>query len=385
MAKRVLVTGSNGSYGSALVIELLKQGYEVYATDIIVPERPIKNFIQADITKPEDVAKLPEVEAVIHPAGVIDIMATHLHKAVHLDGTRNIINHYKNNYNDTLKVFVTVSSAAIHGGTDEDELINENRPRSLKDSYTTSKAEEADLTRELIGDKCVIIEPALVYDERNRYMFKEIVEMIALKILVFLPENGSYKLNMVHPYDLSTGTICAMERGDFGEAYIICDDYDLELGQIANMVAAETSVRPMRLSIDKETLKKLTSQLDNLQTMLPALQGMEPISTILENLGLDLGAGFEMPMDPDYMTTHHHFTNAKLKDATRKNKGKWRVDSDSVEYYKDGWKPIINPHEEMPRVIRYWTSTEPPIIPKDADLQDVIEFLFGYIQNFLNR
>ncbi|MHA1753629.1 MAG: NAD-dependent epimerase/dehydratase family protein [Candidatus Helarchaeota archaeon] len=385
MAKRVLVTGANGSYGSALVLELLKQGYEVYATDIVVPERPIRNFIQADITKPEDVAKLPEVEAVIHPAGVIDIMATDLHKLVHLEGTKNIINHYKDNYNETLKVFVTVSSAAIHGGTMEDELIDEKKPRVLKDSYTTTKAQEADLTRELIGDRCVIIEPALIYDERNRYMFKEIVEMIALKLLVLLPEQGSYKLNMVHPYDLATGTICAMERGDFGEAYIICDDHVIELREIAEMVAKETGARAPKISISKETLTKLMAQMDNITTMLPALNGMEPLSTMLDNFGIKLSEGFELPVDPEYMITHHHFTNAKLKEATKKNAGKWRVDPDSVNYFKDGWYPVVDPKIEMPKVIRYWTSTDPPIIPKDADLQDVIEFLMRFILGFMNR
>ncbi|MHA1268314.1 MAG: NAD-dependent epimerase/dehydratase family protein [Candidatus Helarchaeota archaeon] len=384
MGKRVLVTGANGSYGSALVLELLKQGYEVYATDIVTPDRPIRNFIKADITKPEDVAKFPEVEGVIHPAGVIDVMATQLHKAVHLDGTRNIINHYKDNYNDTLKVFVTVSSAAIHGGTEEDELIDETRPRVLRDSYTTSKAEEADLTRELIGDRCVIIEPALVYDERNRYMFKEIVEMIALKLLVFLPENGSYKLNLVHPYDLATGTICAMERGDFGEAYIICDDWVLELREIAEMVAKETGARAPKISISKGTISKLMGQIDNLTAMLPAFKGMEPLSTILDNLGIDLSGEFQIPVDPEYMITHHHFTNKKLKEATKKNINKWRVDPDSINYFKDGWFPVINPRVEMPKVIRYWTSTEPPIIPKDADIQDVIEFLMKYIINFMS-
>jgi len=385
MGKRVLVTGCNGSYGAAQVLELLRQGYEVYATDLFPPEIPMKNFIKADITKPEEVKKFPEVEAVIHPAGVIDIMRSDLHKAVHLDGTRNIINHYKDNYKDTLKVFVTVSSAAIHGGTEEDVLIDETKPRVLKDSYTTSKAEEADLTRELIKEKCVIIEPALVYDERNRYMFKEIVEMVALKLLVFLPEGGSYKLNMVHPYDLATGTICAMERGDFGEAYIICDDIDLTLGEIANMVAENTGARPPKISLKKETLKKLIGQLDNLKTMLPALTGMEPVATMLGNLGLDLKGGLDLPIDPDYMITHHHFTNAKLKAHTKKNQGKWRVDPDSINYFKDGWYPMIDPKKEMPKVIRYWTAQDPPVIPKDADLQDVIEFLMKYIQNFMNR
>ncbi|MHA1230659.1 MAG: NAD-dependent epimerase/dehydratase family protein [Candidatus Helarchaeota archaeon] len=385
MGKRVLVTGANGSYGTALVLELLKQGYEVYATDIVVPERPIRNFIQADITKPEDVAKFPEVEAVVHTAGVIDVMATELHKAVHLDGTRNIINHYKDNFYDTLKVFVTVSSAAIHGGTEEDELIDENKPRVLRDSYTTSKAEEADLTRELIGEKCVIIEPALVYDERNRYMFKEIVEMIALKLLVFLPENGSYKLNMVHPYDLATGTICAMERGDFGEAYIICDDHVLELREIAEMVAEATTARPPTISISKDTIKRLMGQIENFSAMMPAFKGMEPFSTMLENMGIDLGGEFQLPVDPEYMITHHHFTNQKLKEVTKRNANKWRVDPESVNYFKDGWYPVVDPRVEMPKVIRYWTSTDPPIIPRDADLQDVIEFLMRFLINYMNR
>ena len=315
MSGKILVTGANGSYGSALCKVAREWGYEVYSTDIV--DLKEKNYIKADITDPDAIKPLGElgVDSVIHTAGIIDMMATKLHQKVHVEGTNNLIELFKNT---DLIMFVSISSAAIHGGTTEDIFITEKTPKVLKDSYTTSKAQQLELTFEKFKEKSIVIEPALVYDERNRYLFKQIAEVLALNLLPALPDNGNFWVGMVHPYDLATGTLMAIERADFGETYIICDGKPLRMIELAKMVAKVTNSRVPTRNIQLEVLDRLMKMLGMMDTLLPALQGMEPMASMMADMGMNLG-GFKMPMDPEYLRTHHKFSSAKLEEVTKKN------------------------------------------------------------------
>jgi len=379
MTGKILITGANGSYGSALWKIAKEWGYEVYATDMMDLEA--ENYIKADITDPESIKPLADlgIEAVIHTAGIIDMTKTELHQKVHIEGTSNLIDLFKET---DLKVFVSVSSAAIHGGTREDVFITETTPRTLKDSYTTSKAQQYDLTLQKFGEKSMIIEPSLVYDERNRYLFKEIAELIALNILPALPENGSMWVGMVHPIDLATGTLMAIERGEFGQSYIICDDRPLSMMELAKMVAEATNARVPTRSIRLQVLDRLVGMLGMLDTMLPAIEGMEPMGSMMADMGIDL-KNFKLPMDADYIRTHHKYSCNKLKEVTKKNAKKWRVNDASVKKCPNGWKPEIDVFKEMPKVLKYWTEQDPPIIKKDAQYPDVIEYIFDRVAGFL--
>ncbi|HUX99081.1 MAG TPA: NAD-dependent epimerase/dehydratase family protein [Candidatus Deferrimicrobium sp.] len=379
MSGKILITGANGSYGSALWKIAKEWGYEVYGTDVMDSKE--KNYIKADITDPNSIKPLAKlgVDAVIHTAGVIDMMKTELHQKVHIEGTSNLIDLFKNT---ELKAFVSVSSAAIHGGTLEDVFITEKMPRVLKDSYTISKAQQYDLTLQKFGEKSMIIEPSLVYDEKNRYLFKQIAELIALNILPALPDNGNLWVGMVHPIDLATGTLMAIERGDFGQSYIICDEKPLRMIEMATLVAQATNARIPTRSIRLEVLDRLLKMLGMVDTLLPALEGMEPMASMMGDMGIDL-AKFKMPMDPEYMRTHHKYTSAKLMEVTKKNAKKYRVNEATLKKYPDGWKPEVDPKVEMPKVLKYWTEQDPPIIKKDAQYPDVIEFLFDQVAGML--
>jgi len=379
LSGKILITGANGSYGSALWKIAKEWGYEVYGTDVMDSKE--KNYIKADITDPNSIKPLAKlgVDAVIHTAGVIDMMKTELHQKVHIEGTSNLIDLFKNT---ELKAFVSVSSAAIHGGTLEDVFITEKMPRVLKDSYTISKAQQYDLTLQKFGEKSMIIEPSLVYDEKNRYLFKQIAELIALNILPALPDNGNLWVGMVHPIDLATGTLMAIERGDFGQSYIICDEKPLRMIEMATLVAQATNARIPTRSIRLEVLDRLLKMLGMVDTLLPALEGMEPMASMMGDMGIDL-AKFKMPMDPEYMRTHHKYTSAKLMEVTKKNAKKYRVNEATLKKYPDGWKPEVDPKVEMPKVLKYWTEQDPPIIKKDAQYPDVIEFLFDQVAGML--
>ena len=359
LGNNILVTGSMGSYGSAVVKIGREWGYTVYHTDIREPATPDKFFIKADISDKESIKPLGalDIDAVIHCAGVIDVRATELHQKVHIEGTQNLIDLL----GAKVKVWITVATAAIHGGTEDDVAIDETYPRVLEDSYTATKAQEFDLTLEKIGDKAIIIQPALIYDEKNRYMFKEIVEFASLGLLFVLIEKGKFKLNLVYPTDLATATLLLLERGEFGQSYIICDDYPVTLRDLVDLTAQETSARPYdpKRSISAEMIKNMMRQVDRLQENMPSLEGMEPIGSIMEEMGIELG-GFSMPIDPSYLTTHHRFTNKKAKDAIKNNAEQWRVLEQSTQYYPN--RSLNQPKTTQSYTIRSLNQPESSII-----------------------
>ena len=70
-------------------------------------------------------------------------------------------------------------------------------------------------------------------------------------------------------------------------------------------------------------------------------------------------------------------------DVTKRNAKQWRVNEASVKKFTEGWKAEIDPKVEMPKVIKYWTEQDPPIVVKDAEYPDVIEFFFDMMSGFL--
>ncbi|NVM27321.1 MAG: NAD(P)-dependent oxidoreductase [Candidatus Helarchaeota archaeon] len=383
MNGKLLITGANGSYGAALCKIAKEWGYEVYGTDIVNIDPGLldaDHFIKADITKIDQIKPLAKLglDAVIHAAGIIDMTKTELHQKVHVEGTSQLIDLFKKT---DLKVWVTVSTAAIHGGTREDKFITEENSRILKDSYTSTKAKEHDLTLEKFAEKSIITQPALVYDERNRYLFKEIAELVALQLFPALPDNGNFWVGLVHPHDLATGTLMAMERADFGESYILCDEKPQRLREIVEMVCKVTNARIPRRNIKLKMLDQIIKMLGMIDTLLPALEGMEPMASMMADMGIDL-ANFQLPMDPEYLRTHHKYTSAKLMEVTKRNTKQYRVNQATLQKFPDGWKAEIDPKVEVPKVLKYWTEQDPPIIVKDAEYPDVIEFLFDRMSGF---
>ncbi len=385
LGKKLLITGAAGSFGSAVLSLAQKWGYDVIPTDIQLVKHV--QFQYCDISDIESVKAMKEkigpVDAVAHIAGVIDINATELHKKVHLDGTENLINTFGKD--KECKVFISISSAAIHGGSEDYVKMDETFPRQYNDSYTESKALQYDLTLKLLKEKAIIIQPALVYDEKNKFMFKEIADVAALNLLLILPENGTYRISLVHPNDLATGTLMLLERGEFGESYVIADDYPMKIREMVQLVQKETGSRiydPKR-SIKAETIKRLIDVIGRLRKNLPSLQGMEPIGSIMDEMGIELSGGITLPMDPNYMITHHAFSNNKIKNITRKNADKFRILESTKKLYQKGWNPDVNPFFEIPKVVQYWI--ENGLMKKNAEFVDVFEYLLDSISNFTNR
>ncbi len=373
MGKSILITGSMGSYGAALVKIGREWGYDIYHTDIREPEVADKSFIQADISNKESIKPLADLEldAVIHCAGIIDVRASELHQKVHVIGTENLIDLL----GDKVKVWITVSSAAIHGGTEEDVPMDETFPRTVEESYTRTKEIQWDMTFKRLPKKGIVIEPALIYDERNRYMFKEMVEMAAMDLMLTLVERGSLKMGMVHPLDIAAATLLLVERGEFGESYMICDDNPVTVRDLANLTAQVTECKPYdpKRSITKSTLQRILKQVGRLRENMPSLEGMEPLGSMMEEMGLNL-EGFQLPISTSWLMEHHYYSNRKVKEVTKRNATQWRLLEKSTKFYPNGWYPEINPFFEIPKVIKNWVAEGK--IKKKYELRDLLEYFY---------
>jgi len=90
----VAVTGGTGFVGSAVVSELLKAGHEVRILSRKAPEKlpEVVTHVSGSVVTNEGLDKLVEgVDAVIHLVGIIRENGTNTFKAVHHEGTVNVI------------------------------------------------------------------------------------------------------------------------------------------------------------------------------------------------------------------------------------------------------------------------------------------------------
>lgn len=94
--KKVLITGANGFVGKRLVIDLLNQGYEIYAlcrikgTKIFIGEMPNLHYIWGDLRNSDTSKKIPkDIEAAYYLVHSMSDSVTNL-----VDTEMQIVNHF---------------------------------------------------------------------------------------------------------------------------------------------------------------------------------------------------------------------------------------------------------------------------------------------------
>jgi nucleoside-diphosphate-sugar epimerase len=151
---RVVVTGSSGKAGRAVVANLLENGYEVHAVDVLAPAEPAAPFLLADLTEfGQTLECLAGMDAVVHLA------------AIPASGIRTEESTFRTNMLSTYNVFeagrvlglqriVWASSETILGLPFEREQpayapIDEEHPPYPESSYALSKLLSEELGRQL--------------------------------------------------------------------------------------------------------------------------------------------------------------------------------------------------------------------------------------------
>jgi nucleoside-diphosphate-sugar epimerase len=219
---RVLIVGC-GYVGLTLGAELVCQGHEVFG---LRRSKSAKGELEAagikplfaDITRPEDLARLPReydwvVNCVASGGGTAEDYCQ-----VYLQGTCNLIAWLAPT---PLKKFVYTSSTSVYGQTDG-SLVKENSPTEpTADSAKILLETEKVLMDAAASTKfpAVILRVAGIYGPDRGHWFKQFLRNEA-RI-----EGGEERLlNMIHRDDLIGCVIAALKHGRAGEIYNAVDD-----------------------------------------------------------------------------------------------------------------------------------------------------------------
>ena len=219
---RVLIVGC-GYVGLPLGVELVKQGHEVFGlrrspegeADIIAAGL---NPLVADITRPEDLAKLPGpfdwvVNTVSSSKG-----GEEDYRQVYLEGTRNLIEWLAPT---PIKKFIYTSSTSVYGQTDG-SVVKETSPTEPAGPTSRLLVETEKLLLDAAAASkfpAVILRVAGIYGPERGHLFLQYLRDEAR-----IAGKGDRLINMIHRDDLVHVILAALKSGRPGEVYNAVDD-----------------------------------------------------------------------------------------------------------------------------------------------------------------
>lgn len=225
---KCLVTGATGFLGTNLVVELLKQGWDVRASGSRANGTPYLQalaveYVAADITKPEDCAKLADgCDVVFHVAGDTSFWKRQYarQRQINIEGTRNIAEAC---VAAGVKRLIHTSTADVFGYSEDGQAVTEGHPFNYVNmdyNYGETKVAGDEVARSYQSDALdvVLIHPGFMigpYDHTLQ-VGRVFFELKDGKIPAYPPGGSSF----CHVTEVAKAHIAAANKGRAGESYI---------------------------------------------------------------------------------------------------------------------------------------------------------------------
>ena len=258
---KILITGAYGFVGTNLCRYLVEKGHECHALDL--PDARRAEVPYASFYSWDDLAKLPEVDAVVHLAG----------KAHDLKKVSSPQSYFDVNVGLTQKIFT-----AMEGKTRRFIYFSSIKAVDGDTPYAQSKRE----AERWLDGRAIVLEPAMIHGPGNKGNLNLLVKVVKKGIpwpLAAFENKRSFT---------SIENICAAvealsERGENG-TYPICDDKPVSTNRLIELIAEAYGKRArlwrmprwimrmvasvgsvLHLPLNRERLGKLTenSMVDN--------------------------------------------------------------------------------------------------------------------------
>ena len=225
--KTAFVTGGTGFVGYNLILELLNQGWKVYAahrktSDTTKLKKLDVTLIEADITSFASlVVVMPEkLDAVFHVAGNTSVWKEKNEDQYieNVEGTRNMVN---TSLQKKVKRFIYTSSTSAYGI--HDKRIDENTKSNAYATginYCITKFEAEDEVRRGIarGLDAVILNPPHIMGPHDIHNWVQMFTLVYQDKVPGIPSGvGEY----AHVKDIVNAHISAYQHGRTGENYIL--------------------------------------------------------------------------------------------------------------------------------------------------------------------
>jgi dihydroflavonol-4-reductase len=252
-----LVTGGSGFVGQYLVAALLARGDRVRILDLRTPERGAAGaqYIRGSILDPATVRQAVDgVDELYHLAALPGMWMPR--KAdfhdVNCRGTEIVLNAARER--GVRRVLHCSTESILFGRANAEPVVSEltrTTAAEMPGPYTRSKllAEELALSAAASGMPVVIANPTMPIGphrhltpptEMLRYFLKR-------RLQIYL----DFGLNLVDVRDVAAGLILAMERGRFGERYILGGE-DVSMRKLLESLSAMSGCEALRIRFPGE-------------------------------------------------------------------------------------------------------------------------------------
>jgi len=351
-SKRALVTGACGFVAGYVIEALLKNGWEVKATDLKTANKAsLEKFGEKVPFSPSDVTDkdslklvVKDVDIVFHTAAIFDFSTPiEILRAVNVQGTRNVI---EVSMDADVKKMVCWSSTAVYGQADpkwykipitEDQELNP----MIKNRYDLSKREQEEAALTYYNENnfpVTLVRCNPIYGPGSYYGMYVIFYYTKIGALPAMPRNlHNYHMPIVHIEDIAGAALYLSDVKNYnGEAYNITDDNDLDTLETARYVAFLTGSR--------------------LKVLLPvALKPLRPLLRLLGKMSLWEAKHLRKKVNGkppvpkletetfEYLYGKYWFSNEKLKATGYKLKYPDRRIGliKTIDWYDEhGWEPL---------------------------------------------
>jgi nucleoside-diphosphate-sugar epimerase len=251
---RVLVTGGTGFIGSHIVEKLLDEGHSVVVTKRTnsslrwIPADKVE-LIDAPAENLEPLADvLPEIEAVIHVAGITRANSREDFFRVNGDTVRKLLS-LCDKHGSRMKRFILISSLSAAGCSRNGAPLCENTAECPYTPYGESKREGELAALEYKNRFTIgILRPPAVYGPRETGIY-QYFKMINQGFIPFVGSRER-KLSAVYVTDLAKASVMLLSAEfESGSAYFITDGEIHTWEEFAGQISKSLGVRTFRITI----------------------------------------------------------------------------------------------------------------------------------------
>ncbi len=250
----VLVTGAAGFTGHHMVMEAVKAGYRVRATDVssrfysAMFEALDVEFMPSDLTKREGLDQLLSgVDKIIHVAGIHDYSTPD--NIIFSVNTHAVENLCSAAIKADINQFLHFSSVGVYGySSNPGKSVKEDDPKVTPplNNYNVSKWEGEKIIHKYIrehGLRATIFRPGAIYGSRSVYglylVFKMAFDERNKKKKIILGKGDKIEA-FLHVQDMCRAVIYACDREEMiGEAYNVADDTHIPMSKFYDIVNQE--------------------------------------------------------------------------------------------------------------------------------------------------